>query len=128
MRASWWHHVDPFWSSEIPSLRHAVKQSMLQSSTYVSSLERPHGYIRSFLHCSKTNESYINKQHITRLFAETMSKPSIWILLVHAHNAGCVLDPALVASNFLDRRSTTEIPLHRTPGCTNLQFRFNDQR
>ena len=47
---------------------------------------------------------------------------------LHAHNAGCVLDPALVASNSLDRRSTTEIPLHRTPGCTNLQFRFNDQR
>ena len=45
---------------------------------------------------------------------------------LHAHNAGCMLDPALVASNSLDRRSTTEIPQHRTPGCTNLQFCFND--
>ena len=44
--------------------------------------------------------------------------------ILHAHNAGYMLDPALVASNSLDRRSTTEIPQHRTPGCTNLQFRF----
>ena len=24
MRASWWHHVDPFWSSEIPPFKQAV--------------------------------------------------------------------------------------------------------
>ena len=45
---------------------------------------------------------------------------------MHAHNAGCMLDPALVASNPLDRRSTAEIPQPLTPRCTDLQFDFDD--
>ena len=81
-----------------------------------------HGTDKTSIIASQSIRSYFMKELIFERSKRRKREPTL-----HAHNAGCVLDPALVASNSLDRRSTTEIPQHQTPGRTNLQFRFNDQ-